>query len=594
MKNLLLILICCMLLGPFHSIQASPRGVNVLVLMADNYGPNYFFHYDDFEQMGWNITTAGIKRTISPCPYFQGLPIITVDTLVSEIENVAAYDVLVLNYVSWRAGNPYRDILGSQDAMNLIASAVDTGLVIYTSCSGPLVLAALDRLNGLHIVGQPGEDDEFLKKYTSAGANYIGSNNPPAIDGTIVTSVRGQYYHVYNSQAIATALSNRNLPFIKKNDSPISEQNSLKSDDGLIWSKTFGSSGSEGGRSVCETNDNGFLLCGYTYSSGEGNSDVILLKTDSMGNLQWSKTYGGSGWDYGFSACQTKDGGFIVTGYTTSTGNGLADVYVIKTDASGDVLWATTAGGAGVDVGKSVIEMDDGSFILCGYTESFGAGESDVYLVKISAEGDFLWSKTYGGKKADMGNKVCRAKDGSLIVTGSNGSTSTNQDFYLLKLDAEGNEDWIKTYGSSGAFPFDWCHSVCQTSDGGYVLSGDSNVASPCNMLVIKTDSLGNQIWNHNFGDKLHDHGYSICETDNGGYILCGSVKSFETGKNDICVIKLNTNGEEENRKIFGGSGSEAGNRVIKTKDGNFVIIGYTNSFGSGDFDIYLAKLSNI
>ena len=280
-------------------------------------------------------------------------------------------------------------------------------------------------------------------------------------------------------------------------------------------------------------------------------------------------------------------------GYTTSYGAGLADVYVIRTNSAGDTLWTRAVGGAGVDIGKSVIEMDDDSFIVCGYTESSGAGESDVYLVKISADGDLLWSKTYGGKKADMGNKVCRTKDGDLIIAGSDGSTSSNQDFYLLKLDAKGNEEWYKTYGSSAAFPFDWCHSLCQTSDRGYILSGDSNVATPCNMVVIKTDASGNQVWNHNFGDRLHDHGYSICETGDGGYILCGSVKSFETGKNDICVIRLDSNGEEKNIKFFGGSGSEAGNNIIKTRDGNFVIVGYTNSFGSGDFDIYLAKLSN-
>ena len=588
MKKLFSITICMFLLISVSSLHSSSRGVNVLVLMDKNYGPNYFFQYDDLEQLGWNITTAGIARNISPCPLFSGLPTITVDSLVTEIADITAYDVLVLNYVSWRAGNPYEDILGSQEALNFITSAIDSGLVFFTSCSGPLVLAAVDRLNGVQIVGK------FYNQYTAAGALYLGSDRPPVIDGNIVTSVRGQYYHVYNSQAIATALSNLNQISDRERSQTIESQLALTGGSGLIWSKTIGSSGSEGGRSVYETNDGGFIVCGYTYSFGEGNADLFLIKTDSLGNVEWSNTYGGSGWEYGFSACQTVDGDFIATGYTTSSGAGLDDVYVIKTNASGDTLWTRTIGGTGVDIGKSVIEMDDGSFVICGYTESSGSGESDVYLVKLSSDGNLLWTKTFGGGKVDMGNKVSKTKEGGLIIAGSNGSTSSNQDFYLIKTDAEGNEDWQKTYGFSVAYPFDWCYSVCQTSDGGYLLSGDSNVSTPCNMVVIKTDSLGNQVWNHNFGERLHDHGYSACETDDGGYILCGSVKSFETGKNDICIIKLDSDGKELFRRKFGDTGSETANMLIKTKDGNYVIVGYTDSYGSGNFDVYLLKLSNL
>ncbi|UCE19411.1 MAG: thrombospondin type 3 repeat-containing protein [Gemmatimonadota bacterium] len=592
MKKVLIVIVCFVFaLAGVRTGMA--EDINVLVFMANNYGPNVLFIWDDLEAYGWNITLTGISETIPPCPLFGGLPTISIDRLISEITDITEYDILLLPPISWRAGNPWADVLGSQEAMDLVTAAVDSGLVVYTMCSGPLVLAAADRLNDVDIVGT----GQYANQYQNAGANYVGSDHPPVIDGNIVTGVRGQTYHYHNSQAIATALAttrNSGGGTKTKTDISSSKISRIINEDTAIWAKTFGGPDSEGGRSVQETDDGGFIICGYTYSFGAGASDIYLVKTDSQGDEQWSRSFGGPGWEYGYSACQTSDGGYLLTGSTTSFGQGLNDVYLIKTDSNGDELWTKTFGGPEEDIGRSACEMSDGTYIICGYTESFGAGESDVWLIKTNSDGDTLWTRVFGGNRSDAGRLVRTTDDGGLIIVGATLSTSTNQDYYLIKTDAEGNEAWWSTFGGGGAFPFDWGLSVCQTGDGGYLLNGESNVFTPLNWLVIKTDAQGNEVWRSNFGEALHDRGTSLCETDDGGYLACGSIKNFDTWRNDARLIRLDADGNEIWTKEFGGSGSDWPSAVCKTSDGNYVITGHTDSYGAGRYDLWLLKVSSL
>ncbi|MBF0303632.1 MAG: hypothetical protein HQK73_11375, partial [Desulfamplus sp.] len=169
------------------------------------------------------------------------------------------------------------------------------------------------------------------------------------------------------------------------------------------WLKTFGGTKSDYGRSVYPTRDGGFIVTGYTSSIGAGESDVYLIKTDSNGNEIWSKTFGGKSSDYGNSVYPTSDGGFIVIGYTYSIGAGESDVYLIKTDGNGNEIWSKTFGGEKNDYGNSVYPTSEGGFIVTGYTSSIGAGGSDVYLIKTDNNGNEIWSKTLGGKSSDYG-----------------------------------------------------------------------------------------------------------------------------------------------------------------------------------------------
>ena len=207
------------------------------------------------------------------------------------------------------------------------------------------------------------------------------------------------------------------------------------------WERTFGGNKEDVGISVQQTSDGGFILLGVTESFGAGGGDFWLIKTDAEGKLLWERTFGGEAWDYGFSVQQTSDGGFILLGGTYSFGAGDSDFWLIKTDAEGKMLWERTFGGRDGDGGISVQQTSDGGFILLGGTESFGAGDGDFWLIKTDAEGKLLWERTFGGSKWDYGISVQQTSDGGFILLGETKSFGAGDgDFWLIKTDAEGRQ----------------------------------------------------------------------------------------------------------------------------------------------------------
>ncbi len=367
-----------------------------------------------------------------------------------------------------------------------------------------------------------------------------------------------------------------------------------------LWTRTFGGSGAEGARSVCQTNDGGYIITGYTYSEGQGKSDVYLIKTDSDGIEEWTSTYGGPGWEYGFSVCQTSDNGYIIAGSTTSLGAGAKDVYLIKTDADGEEIWARAIGGPEVDVGRSVLEVDDGGYLVCGYTHSYSAGEDDVWLIKTNSEGDTLWTRTFGDTRAEMGTSINSTNEGNFIIAGATNSpslSSANQDVYLINVNPQGDLNWEETHGfpiSPDGHPFDWGNSVCQISDGGYVAAGNSNFQYPLGIYLLKTDATGNRIWQQAYKFNFYDYSNSVLEDFDGGYIVCGATKYAADSKNDILVMKTDVDGNVIWTRIMGGADSEWASSICKTAEGDLVIAGHTYSYGAGNSDVWLIKISGI
>ena len=258
------------------------------------------------------------------------------------------------------------------------------------------------------------------------------------------------------------------------------------------WSQTFGGVDYDWGGSVQQTTNGGYIICGMTYSSGNGDGDVYLIKTDENGNEQWSKIFGGESYDIGLSVKQTTDGGYIITGSTYSYGNGNEDVYLIKTDENGNEQWTQTYGGESYDYGNSVQQTQDGGFIITGWTLSFGNGNEDVYLIKTDENGNEQWSQTFGGESIDMSFSVKQTNDGGFIITGRTLSFGNgNYDVYLIKTDENGNEQWSKTFGGTEG---DFGTSVQQTTDGGYIITGSTYSYGNGNhdVYLIKTDGYGN------------------------------------------------------------------------------------------------------
>lgn len=294
-----------------------------------------------------------------------------------------------------------------------------------------------------------------------------------------------------------------------------------------IWTKTFGGSNSNTGHSVRQTIDDGFIIAGETNSFNSGNFDVYLIRTDINGDTIWTRTYGGASDDYGYSVCQTFDSGFVVAGYTRSFGAGYDDFYVLRIDANGDTLWTKTYGGADWDDAYSIQQTNDYGFIIVGWTKSYGAGDADVYLIRTDGNGDTLWTKTFGGIDWDGASCVQLTDDGGYLIVGSG----------LIKTNSNGDTLWTRKL--SGGFGL-------QTNDGGYIITGSKVSGTGLqyyDAYLIRTDSNGDTLWTKKYGGTNYDIGNSVQQINDGGFIIVGTTLSFGAGGADIYLIKTDSNG---------------------------------------------------
>jgi len=306
---------------------------------------------------------------------------------------------------------------------------------------------------------------------------------------------------------------------------------------------------------------------------------------------QWNKTFGGPEADYAWSVQQTSDGGYIITGGTCSFGAGDHDVWLIKTDSSGSEEWSENFGGSVYDDGQAVQQTSDGGYILAGKTESFGAGSFDAWLIKTDSSGNEEWSKTFGGSVDDYAYSVRQTSDGGYILAGETWSFGTGgKDAWLVKTDSSGNEEWSKSFGDQDG---EWAQSVQQTSDGGYILAGNTYLDEAGNhdMWIIKTDSSGNEEWSKTFGGTEDEVGKEVQQTSDGGYIFIAKTRSFGVGRWDAWLVKTDSSGNEEWSETLGGSGDEEVFSVQQTSDGGYVFAGKTDSFGAGEWDVWITKL---
>ncbi len=324
-----------------------------------------------------------------------------------------------------------------------------------------------------------GVDDFYLIKINKFGdtlwtRSYGGTNYDDC--KSVKQTADGGYILVGTSNSFG---NNEEVYIIKTNSS-----------GNVVWNKTFGIPGIDGGNSVQQTSDGGYIIAGSNMYP-----DVYLIKTDANGNILWSQLFGGTGNDGAASVQQTSDKGYILVGSTNSFGVGKSDVYLLRTDSTGLLQWSKTFGGSENDNGSSVQQTKDGGFIVVGssYSFSFMGFSPDVYMVKTDGSGNMLWSKAYGSfNDYDFGNYVEQTKDKGFIVAAYTQAFGAGvNDAYLLKTDSLGILVWSKTYGSTGQ---DASYAVQQTNDKGYILTGFTTsfgvLSTDC--YLIKTDSLGN------------------------------------------------------------------------------------------------------
>jgi hypothetical protein len=357
------------------------------------------------------------------------------------------------------------------------------------------------------------------------------------------------------------------------------------------WNKTFGGSNIDVGHCVQQTDDQGYIITGYTRSYGASGRNIWLIKTDIAGDEEWNNTFGGSEDEEGKSVQQASDGGFIITGYTKSSTAGGEDVWFIKTDNVGNQEWTKSFGGSNDDGGTSVLQASDGGYTIAGYTSSYGTGSVDVWLIKMNQTGNEEWNKTFGGYSSDGAWSAQQTSDGGYIITGwtySHGGGYLGN-VWLIKADNAGNEEWNQAFGGTDV---DRGYSVRQTSDGGYIIAGytSSFGAGLDDVLLIKTNASGNMEWQKTFGGSGRDYGYAVKQTNDGGYVITGYTRSYGAGGDDVWLIKTDDEGGEIFNNTFGGTASDVGYGVQQTSDGAYIITGHTLSYGAGVHDVWLIK----
>jgi len=350
----------------------------------------------------------------------------------------------------------------------------------------------------------------------------------------------------------------------------------------IQWIKIFGNDVViDRGNSVLQTSDGGYIITGYTEDPG-GNAGVWLIKTDSLGDTIWTKTFGGNFRAEGNSIDSTSDGGYIITG---SRHYFVGDVWLIKTDAKGDTLWSKILGLGRTSIGNSVKQTADEGYIITGT-------HGNLELIKTDSNGDTVWTKVHGDNLHDEGNSVQQTNDGGYIIAGNanvrypngggnNGNGKFKSNLWLIRTDANGDTLWTKTFGDSCvARGF----SVQQTADSGYIITGSIGQSTPPILLpksigendfggiwLVKTNADGDTLWTKIFG-KGGDSGYSVQQTSDGGYVITGTIG----------LIKTDVNGDSTWILRFEGEGYS----IQQTSDGGYIITGIK------DGDVLLIKVA--
>lgn len=411
----------------------------------------------------------------------------------------------------------------------------------------------------------------------------------------------------------------------------------------LDWIKSFGGSGNESAQAIVKTNDGGYAIIGHT-SSIDGDistktqeeNDYWFLKFDENNNLQWNKTYGGSKDDIGQSLALTKDGGYILTGYSMSSdgdasnNEGFHDNWIIKLDAQGVLEWESSYGFSGHDHSYDILEASQGGYFFTGFLDitstradgntekgnsltSHGVGE--FWGTKIDEDGSVQWRGYFGGTNNDRAHSAVQTSDGGFVMAGFTESedydisdTNGSYDFWVVKVDTFGNFVWEHSYGGEG---IEVAYDIAKTSDNGFVIVGntfstDGDVLlnnGESDMWMIKLDEVGNMIWEQTYGGSQFDLAQAVIQSKDGGFIITGNAKSDDkhstsnNGENDIWVVKTNAFGSLVWQKSFGGSGLDFGFDLVEKADGSILIIGESSStdFNSltskGKSDLILLKI---
>ncbi|MBU0678350.1 MAG: hypothetical protein KJ626_09545 [Verrucomicrobia bacterium] len=359
-----------------------------------------------------------------------------------------------------------------------------------------------------------------------------------------------------------------------------------------LWTRTCGGPYQDRAYSVLQTSDGGFVLAGHTVSFGAGSYDCYLVKLNSEGDTLWTRTQGGSQWDEARSVQQAPDGGYVMVGWTESFGVAYSDFYQVWTNSQGYAIAHNFYTGPDFDRAYSFDQTTDGGYALAGFTFSYGAGLDDFYLVKANSEGSTNWTHTYGGSNMDECYAMQQTADGGYVLAGFTYSYGAGEaDYYLVKTNSQGDTLWTRTYG--GQYQ-DFAYCVQQTTDSGYVVAGSAqsfSTGGTCDIYLVKTNSQGDTLWTRTYGGLADESAYSVDHATNGGYILAGMTTSYGAGQSDFYLVKITSQGDTVWTATYGGSQAECAYSIQQIGGGGYIAAGETQSFGAGSTDCYVVRI---
>ncbi len=296
----------------------------------------------------------------------------------------------------------------------------------------------------------------------------------------------------------------------------------------IVWQKEIGTT-HKGSSLIC-TGDDNLLLIGT--SSESGNQDVFLAKLSPNGDIIWESRFGGVFADQGKDVIELEDGSYMLIGTTQSFGTGAASMFVVRTDSDGNEIWSRTFGGDALDGGSELVQINPNEVMLLGFTESFGAGGRDIYLQTVSTDGDSLWSATYGGSGYEESQAICKTFTGYAMCNHS-ASEEPNHSLFATKIDASGFVEWEHHFGTTT--DHEGGEAILEDYDGSFVFVGRTNsFGNDEQVYFIKTDANGNILEELNFGSDGDQRGNDIAQGAN-DYLIAGT--STVNGDSDIIMI---------------------------------------------------------
>ena len=337
------------------------------------------------------------------------------------------------------------------------------------------------------------------------------------------------------------------------------------------------------GNTIVNTDDNYFMVVGMTYSFGPNPPNMYILKIDSNGDTLWTKIYDWGDAEHANHIIPTTDNNYIIVGGTNSLGSGNFDVILLKIDSEGQIIWARTYGGDNYDDGIKVYETNDQGFIIVGWTQSYGNGHSDIYLIKTDENGDSIWTRTYGSGSSDCGNCVIQTPDYGFLIGGAISGNAC-----LIKTDPVGYPMWIKTYTGEDTASF--VRDLIKIDNEGYILAGNINEGYPNreNILLVKTDTNGNLLWLRSIGSVGDEYSFSITLSPNQGYLLTGFASYMS--EYNLLVLKTDTSGNVQWQKLINISLMQRGTSIITDVANNIWVTGFISTPDSSD-NVIVAKL---